>query len=164
MTLYCIKGEATTPLFAHKKIFYRLFLHTLFTFVYELSTFVIRTLCHSAISLRIAMKSTHWGIPWWYCKSLESDTLSSFLFGNVDFFPYLYRVGGRSALDWNDPVRFPSWLHKGFRVNSLSHLYFWGNYLLYNLHYVNQIGLFWENKAIEYQPLSTGRHIVSKIV
>jgi len=30
-------------LFAHKKIFYRLFLHTLFTFVYELSTFVIRT-------------------------------------------------------------------------------------------------------------------------
>jgi hypothetical protein len=42
-------------------------------------------------------------------------------------------------------------------------LYFWGIYLLYNLHYVNQIGLFWENKAIEYQPLSTGRHIVSKI-
>jgi hypothetical protein len=37
-TLYCIKGEATTPLFAHKKIFYRLFLHTLFTFVYDLST------------------------------------------------------------------------------------------------------------------------------
>ena len=31
------------------------------------------------------------------------------------------------------------------------------------MHYVNQIGLFWENKAIEYQPLSTGRHIVSKI-
>jgi hypothetical protein len=36
--------------------------------------------------------------------------------------------------------------------------------LLYNLHYVNQVGLFWENKAIEYQPLSTRGHIVSKII
>jgi hypothetical protein len=63
MTLYPYILIAYTPLFAHKKIFYRLFLHTLFTFVYELSTFVIRTLCHSANSLRIAIESTHWGIP-----------------------------------------------------------------------------------------------------
>jgi len=112
MTLYPNKWMATTPLFAHKKIFYRLFLHTLFTFVYNLSTFVNRTHCHSAKVLSIAILATHWGIPWTHCKSLIYDTLSPFLFGNVDFFSYLYRVGGRSALDWNDPVRFPSWLHK----------------------------------------------------
>ena len=62
-TLYPNKWMATTPLFAYKKIFYRLFLHTLFTFVYGLSTFVNRTHCHSAETLRIAILATLWGIP-----------------------------------------------------------------------------------------------------